>query len=86
MEKLEITSLSSRGQIVIPQGIRDRLHLHSGEKFVVIGEDDTIILKKLKVPSFKGFDKLLKKTRDFAKTKGLKPGDVDEAIKSVRAK
>lgn len=86
MEKLEVTSLSSRGQVVIPQGIRDSLNLHEGEKFVVIGEDDTILLKKLEVPSFKGFDKLLKKTRDFAKKKGLKPSDVNEAIKRVRAK
>jgi len=85
MEKLEITSLSSRGQIVIPQGVRDQLHLYTGEKFVVIGEDDTIVLKKIEVPSFKGFDKLLKKTRDFAKKKGLKPQDVEEAIKRVRS-
>ncbi len=86
MEKLEVTSLSSRGQVVIPQEVRNRLHLHSGEKFVVIGEDDTIILKKLEVPSFKGFGKLLKKTRDFARKKGLNPSDVDEAIKRVRTK
>ena len=86
METLEVTSLSSRGQVVIPQRVRDRLDLHEGEKFVVIGEDDTIILKKLEVPSFKGFDKLLKKTRDFAKKKGLKPSDIDESIKRVRAK
>ena len=86
METLEVTSLSSRGQVVIPQRVRDRLDLHEGEKFVVIGEDDTIILKKLAVPSFKGFDKLLKKTRDFAKKKGLKPSDIDESIKRVRAK
>ncbi|MEK6812590.1 MAG: AbrB/MazE/SpoVT family DNA-binding domain-containing protein [Nanoarchaeota archaeon] len=86
MEKLEVTSLSSRGQIVIPQGIRDRLNMHSGEKFVVIGEDDMIILKKLEISSFKGFDKLLKKTRGFAKDKNLKSNDVDEAIKRVRNK
>ena len=86
MENFEVTSLSSRGQVVIPQEVRDRLHLHAGEKFVVIGEADTIVLKKLEVPSFKGFDKLLKKTREFAKKKGIKPGDVDEAIKRVRSK
>jgi len=86
MEKLEVTSLSSRGQVVIPQGVRDRLHLHIGEKFVVMGGDDTIILKKLEAPSFKGFDKLLKKTREFAKKKGIKPSDVDGAIKRVRTK
>ena len=86
METLEITSLSSRGQVVIPQEVRDRLHLHEGEKFIVIGENDTIILKKLEMPSFKGFDKLLQKTRDLANQKGLKPEDVDQAIKRVRAK
>lgn len=86
MEKLEITSLSSRGQVVIPQEVRERLHLHLGEKFVVIGENDTIILKKLETPSFEGFDKLLKKTRDFAKKQGLTPADADEAIKRVRTR
>lgn len=86
MEKLEVTSLSSRGQVVIPQEIRDKLNLHAGEKFIVIGEDDTVILKKLEVPSFKGFDKLLKKTREFAKKKGIKPSDVEKAIKRVRSK
>lgn len=86
MEALEVTSLSSRGQIVIPQGIRERLHLQEGEKFVVIGEGDTIVLKKLGVPSFKGFAKLLQKTREFAKKNGLKPSDVDEAIQRVRSK
>ena len=86
MEKLEITSLSSRGQIVIPQDVRDKLHLHIGEKFIVIGEGDTIVLKKIEVPSFKGFDKLLKKTREFAKKKRIKPKDVTQAIKRVRSK
>ena len=71
---------------MIPQGVRERLHLHTGEKFVVIGEDGTIILKKLEVPSFKGFDRLLKKTREFAKKKGMKPSDVEEAIERVRSR
>jgi len=86
MENIEITSVSSRGQIVIPQGLRDKMKIREGEKFVVIGEDNTIVLKKLEMPSFRGIDKLLKKTRDFAKKKGIKESDVEEAIKSVRKK
>ena len=86
MEKLEITSMSSRGQIVIPQSLRNRMKIHTGEKFVVIGEDNTIVLKKLEMPSFEGIDKLLKKTRDFAKDKGIKESDVEEAIKQTRRK
>lgn len=38
---------------------------------------------KIRSASFKGFDKLLKKTRDFAKKRNLKPNDVEEAIKRV---
>lgn len=86
MEQIEITSLSSRGQIVIPQGVRDKLNLHEGEKFVVIGENDIILLKKLEVPSFNGFENLLKNTRKFSKDKKIEPEDVDLAIKRVRSK
>ena len=86
MENIEVTSVSSRGQVVIPQGLRDRMKIHTGEKFVVIGEDNIIVLKKLEMPTFNGVDKLLKKTRDFAKKKGIKESDVEEAIKQARKK
>lgn len=86
MESIEVTSISSRGQVVIPRRIRERLHLQEGEKFVVVGEEDTIVFKKLGVPSFKGFDKLLKKTREFAKRKGLKEKDIEDSIKESRKK
>lgn len=86
MEKIEVTSISSRGQVVIPQGIREQLNIYEGEKFIVIGQDDTIVLKKLEMPSFKGFDKLLKKTREFAKNKNIKTTDIEEAIKRTKSK
>ena len=86
MEKIEITSVSSRGQVVIPQSLRDRLKIKEGEKFIIIGEDDTLVLKKLEVPSFRGFEKLIKKTREFAKNKGIKEDELAESIKSIRKK
>lgn len=84
MENIEVTSVSSRGQVVIPQKIRDKLNITEGEKFVVIGEDNTIILKKLEAPSFRGFDKLLKKTREQVKKQKLTEKDVEESIKEFR--
>ena len=86
MENIEITSISSRGQVVIPQSLRIKLNLQEGEKFVVIGENNTIVLKKVEMPSFKGFEKLLAKTREFAKSKGLKEEDLEEAVKNSRKK
>ena len=84
MENIEITSISSRGQVVIPQSLRDKLKIREGEKFVVIGEDNTIVLRKLEMPSFKGFDKLLAKTREFTKKNELKENDVEQAVKKAR--
>ena len=86
MENIEITSISSRGQVVIPQSLRDKLRIREGEKFFVIGEDNTILLRKLEMPSFKGFDKLLAKTREFARKNELKESDVEQAVKKARKK
>ena len=86
MENIEVTSISSRGQIVIPQNLRDKLKIREGEKFVVIGEDNTIILRKLEMPSFKGFDKLIAKTREFAKKNELKEINVEQAVRNARKK
>lgn len=59
--RFDITSLSSRGQVVIPQDIRKSLNLQTGEKFAVVGKGDTILLKKIDIPSIKGFEKTVKK-------------------------
>jgi len=84
MEKIEITSMSSRGQIVIPLDIREQMGLKEGEKFIVVGEEDTVILKKISMPSFKNFNKLLQKTQQFAKDKGITPADITNAIKRTK--
>lgn len=84
MEKIEITSMSSRGQVVIPFDLRKKMKLKEGERFTVFGNKETIILKKLEMPSFKEFDNLINKTREFAKTKGIKKSDIIESIKRVR--
>ena len=86
MEAIEVTSISSRGQVVIPRRIRERLNLQEGEKFAVIGEKDTIIFKKLGVPSFKGFDKLLERTREHARKNNLTEKDMFDAIEKTRKK
>jgi len=84
MEKIEVTSMSSRGQIVIPLDIREHLGLKEGEKFIVLGKDDTLILKKIAMPSFENFDKFMQKTHQFAKSNGITPSDVEEAIKKAK--
>ena len=85
MEHLEITKLSSKGQVVLPQEIRKRLHLVEGEQFFVLGDKDTVILKKIERPAFERAKELVKKSRAWAKKAGLTHADVEEAVKHVRS-
>lgn len=78
------TKLSSKGQVVIPEEIRDRLGLEAGVRFVVVGQGDVVVLKTLKAPSIDEFDQLIEKARESAKAAGLRPEDIAEAIAEVR--
>ncbi len=51
MTKLQVTRLSSKGQVVLPLAVRERLRLQEGEKFIALGSADTVILKKIEMPS-----------------------------------
>ncbi|HIH31896.1 TPA: AbrB/MazE/SpoVT family DNA-binding domain-containing protein [Candidatus Woesearchaeota archaeon] len=84
MASIDITSMSSRGQIVIPLNLREMMGLKEGEKFAVTGKEDTIILKKIQMPSFDNFDKLMQQTQEFAKKKEIKQKDLDSAVHRAR--
>ncbi len=49
--EVELTKLSTRGQVVIPIKIRDELGINPGNRFVVYVVDDSIVLKTLNLPS-----------------------------------
>ncbi len=80
MEILATTRLSSKGQVVIPEEIRKRLHLKPGDHFLVTGDQDVVILKTLTLPRMEDFDQLIAETRQQAKAAGLKKADVTAAI------
>ncbi len=84
MSDLATTKLSSKGQVVIPDDVRKRLKLKTGTQFVVIGEDDVVILKTITPPSMNDFDSLIAKARKQGKEAGLKKSDIAAAIAKVR--
>ena len=86
MATLATTKMSSKGQIVIPEEIRKRLKLKTGAQFVVVGDNDVVILKSISAPSMDEFDSLISVARRQAKTAGLKPAHVEKAIARVRGR
>ena len=86
MSYLATTKMSSKGQVVIPEEIRKRLGLKTGDQFVVVGEKDVVILKAISPPSMEDFDGIIADARRQAKRFGMKRSDIAAAIAKVRGK
>lgn len=84
MNAFATTRMSSKGQIVIPENIRKQLNLKEGTQFVVLGENDVVILKTIEAPIIGDFDNLIQQARAQAKSAGLKQSDIKAAIKKAR--
>jgi AbrB family looped-hinge helix DNA binding protein len=61
--KVELTKISLKGQVVIPQRIREELSIEAGNRFVVYTVDGSIVFKKLDLVSS---DEIGTKRRDVA--------------------
>jgi len=53
IEDPQVTTISEKGQVVIPQSIRKQMGIKAKNKFLVYGKGDTIIMKKLEIPDLK---------------------------------
>jgi AbrB family looped-hinge helix DNA binding protein len=80
------TTLSSKGQVVIPEEIRDRLGLVPGTRFVVVAERDVVVFKVLKAPEADEFAGLVTQARAVARDDGLRVADVRRAVRAARRK
>lgn len=86
MANVSTTKLSSKGQVVIPEEVRNQLGLRTGDQFVVIAEGDVVILKTLNPPSMKEFDALISHARKQAKTAKLTKKSLEKLVKEARRK
>ena len=82
--EFEVATIGERGQVVIPQLLREDMGIHKGDKFMVLRRGDMFVFKKLQAPNREDFDRMLKKSHEHAKKHDLKPSDVSEAIRRVR--
>lgn len=82
---LDITRLSEKGQIVIPSEIRKRMKLKEGTRFVVLGLDDTIVLRKLELSQERlRLKRLLARSREKARKVGFSQEEIEKLLESSR--
>ena len=85
---IEITKMTSRGQVVIPQDIRESKDLKEGEKFIVYDLNDSIVLKPVKnlekVKNIDDFEKIFSSFQRTAKSRKITRLDVKKEIEAYR--
>ena len=53
--RVTTTKMSSKGQVVIPEAVRRQMALEAGDRFVVVGDGDVLVLQRLKTPDLSDF-------------------------------
>ena len=85
---VETIKMSSKGQVVIPQGIREEIEADEGTVFAVVGSKDTIVLKKIQTPSkeelIKDLEGIAKEGRRRAEKIGIKERDIPDLVHKLR--
>jgi len=84
MKRIATTKMSSKGQVVIPEEVRKALGLEAGSQFVVVGQGDVVVLKKVTPPSMSEFNGVLRESRRQAVQAGMKRAHVVAAVKAAR--
>ena len=82
-EKIEMGTVSSRGQICIPNNIREDMGLKEGSKILFVLADNSLLVKKVSIQSFEEITRPLK---EAAKKAGLKESDVVDIVHRARKK
>lgn len=82
---IEVVNLSSKGQLVIPKNMREEMRLNQKDKFVLVSDKDTILLKRIEESEIKSRMKSLMKnfTKEFKKA-GITKEDLRREIKASR--
>jgi AbrB family looped-hinge helix DNA binding protein len=82
---IDLTKLSQKGQVVIPNAIRKQLALKEGMRFLVVGFGDTVVLRRLEMSEEKiRLKNLLKEARRRAKKVGFSADEIDSFIRQTR--
>lgn len=87
---IDTIKMSSKGQIVIPQDIREELGFEEGTLFAVAGSGDTIVLKRITTPSkeslIKELEKVAKSARPRLQKMGVRESDLPGIVGKSRGK
>ena len=87
-EDADVTDVSCKSQLVIPQSIWKRMGIGPKTKLLIYGYDDAVIMKKLDVPDvLKDLERIYRNVDEKARKLGiLSDQDVSDIVQESRRK
>ncbi len=85
MAEVELVKMSAKGQLVVPDSIRQEEGFEAGDRFVSVPVEEGVLFKRVKIPDVKvEFAKLAKELELKFKKEKATPQTIDEAVKWAR--
>jgi AbrB family looped-hinge helix DNA binding protein len=84
---IEVVTMSSKGQLVIPKSIREEMGLQERDKFIIVRDKESVILRKIESiqPDKKLLSLLDELSKRFEEAR-ISPEDVKKEIRQARAR
>ena len=83
---IDVITMSSKGQFVVPKELREEMGLEKQDKFVVVHDKDSILLKRIsKAEANKAMLNLMDRVSDKFRKAGITRADVEKEIRKARA-
>jgi len=85
--QVELTKISEKGQVVIPSALRSELGIKKSDQFMIFGEGNTLILKKIELsPLKKSLSELTAPLQKVISEQNFSREDLKQVLQNVRRK
>ena len=79
-----ITKISSKGQVVIPLEVREKMNLEEGNLLIVSDNGNSICMKKIELPKIKSWGEVTKPFREAVKKSNFSKDDLKKLVEESR--
>ena len=84
MTRSYVAKITGKGQLTIPKASRDALNLRDGEYVLLYPQGEGVRMERADVSPVERFETLAVRTGERFAGQGVKPRDVEEAIRWAR--
>ena len=79
-----LVKMSAKGQLVVPEEIREKESFESGDRFIAVAVEDGVVFKRINIRA--EFERVSKQIGEKFRKAGVTKKTIDEAVRWARQK